>query len=181
MREHIHQLFKRPGLDGELKELFDALVQRNPVERLTREHCEIFSQGIKGELHVLLQANSKVPLVDASAEDQRWIAEGFDVVFTDERPLDRERFPSVAKLVLLRRVVRTIIGSVGLDQLLERGMSRPLVVDVRVELAGDRPPFRIHTTTPKSLPSGLHQPDSLPLIAEEDPSSRRGSLVSPNG
>jgi len=165
IREHIRQLFSRPQFDEELRTLFDWLVV-DGSERLTCAEAERFSQGIKGHLYVLTQCRKKMPLVNASKEDQNWLREKFDEIFPEERPLNRENFNGFAKLVLLRRVVRTLMESIGLQKL-QGGVAQPLVVQVRVELGGDRPPFKLHTVAPVSRPA-LPSGENLCRIREGD-------------
>eukprot|EP00928_Gymnodinium_smaydae_P051072 TRINITY_DN34603_c0_g1_i1.p1 TRINITY_DN34603_c0_g1~~TRINITY_DN34603_c0_g1_i1.p1 ORF type:complete len:332 (-),score=53.52 TRINITY_DN34603_c0_g1_i1:127-1071(-) len=162
IRGHIRQLFARPDFEAQLRDLFDVLSCGRPS--LSKEDVGRFSRGICGDLHVLLQVDSRVPLAKATEEDHRWIAERFDVVFPPESPLDREDFPAFAKLVLLRRVVRTLVDSIGLRQLHD-GVGRPLVVEVRVEL-GSGEPFRVRTVAPTSAP-GAATGERMTLIAEE--------------
>lgn len=149
IRDHIRQLFSKPKLTEQLEELFEVLAGGD--DRLQQSHVQRFSNGIRGTMRVMLQSK-RFPFLDATQEDGQWLAERFDEVFPPERPLNRHVFPSLAKLVLLRRVVRTLMESVGLEQLQE-GMTQPLVVDIRVELGGAHSPFRLHTVAPKSIPS----------------------------
>lgn len=152
IRDHIRNLFARPKLTAQLGELFDML--GGGAKRLERREVERFSRGIKGNVHVLLKKKSRVQLAEATAEDAQWLAEHFGEVFPAERPLDRPTFPPFAKLVLLRRVVRTLMESVGLEQLQEgRGVSQPLVVQIVVDLGGSTRPFRLSTVAPSSMKS----------------------------
>eukprot|EP00747_Dinoflagellata_sp_TGD_P166545 gnl/TRDRNA2_/TRDRNA2_189486_c0_seq1.p1 gnl/TRDRNA2_/TRDRNA2_189486_c0~~gnl/TRDRNA2_/TRDRNA2_189486_c0_seq1.p1 ORF type:complete len:407 (+),score=61.04 gnl/TRDRNA2_/TRDRNA2_189486_c0_seq1:74-1294(+) len=143
--------------------------------RLCRADVERMSRGTRGHLHVLLRANERVPLAPASAEDHSWLLECFDQVFPPERPLHRGNFPAFAKLVLVRRVVRTLVDSVGLDQILG-GMPAPLVVDIAIDLGegDDEFAFRMHTVAPTSAPAA-HSGERLALI-EEAPFGRNEEL-----
>ena len=85
------------------------------------------------QVHILLDQKTKINLLPPSLEDTQWIHGHFDSVFPKSKPLDRSAFPHVAKLVLLRRVVRTLIAYVGVEQLKD-GMAAPLVVNVEVAL-----------------------------------------------
>jgi len=165
IRAHIRQLFARPEVDDQLRELFDELCAKGS-DRMTLADFERFSRGIHGHLHVLLDANAKVRLVDVKATEMAWMGGHFAEMFPPEKPLNRARFPALAKLILLRRVVRTLVEHVGLEQLQE-GMPRPLVVEVVVQLGPSRPPFRLHTITPKStrVPSSG---ESLGPISEDE-------------
>lgn len=149
MREHIRQLFSRPQLHDEMLTLFDEL---GHCGRIRHEEAQQFSDGIRGHIHVFTQSKKRVSLAPASSEDRQWLAERFDETFPKERPLGRASFPGFAKLVLLRRVVRTLVDIMGLEKL-KCGVARPLVVDVVVELGGGRTPFRLHTIAPVSQPA----------------------------
>lgn len=163
IRQHVRQLFSREDLEVQFRRLFDALSHGN--DRLTRGDFLRFSRGISGHVHVLLKSNTRVPLSTATVEDHEWIENRFDTVFPSERPLDRETFPSFAKLVLLRRVVRTLIVHIGLDQL-QAGVAAPLVVDISVDLELGQAPFRLHTVAPSSQPNPTSG-EIFPLISEE--------------
>ncbi|CAJ1355911.1 unnamed protein product [Effrenium voratum] len=159
IRQHVRQLFSREDLDEQFQGLYDALCNGSVFGK---GHFERFSRGIRGHVHVLLDKKTKISLLPPTSEDLRWISQGFEGAF-EERPLDRQSFPSIAKLVLLRRVVRTLIEYVGIEQL-KAGVAAPLVVDLAVEIAG-RAPFRLHTVAPCSAPS-LKSGERLDLIAE---------------
>ena len=161
IRQHIRQLFTREDLDAQLQQLFEALCAGSA---LTRSHFERFSRGIQGHLHILTDKKTKIALLPPTQEDLQWIVQNFDSAFPDERPLSRQIFPDVAKLVLLRRVVRTLIEFVGVNQI-QLGMAAPLVVDIAVDLGGQDPPFRIHTVAPCSRPS-LESGERLNAISE---------------
>jgi len=173
IREHLRQLFQRQEMDEQLLELFDIL--SDGETRLTREQVARLSQGIGGEVHVLLNSQARIPLAAATEDDLRFLAERFDEYFPAERPLMRSDFPGVVKLLLLRRVVRTLMDSVGLERLQE-GLSAPFVVTVTVDLGGERPPFRIHTVAPKSMP-GVASGERISSI-QEDVSDPEGEEVS---
>lgn len=161
VRGHMRQLFKRQDLHEQLLELFDALASGG--DRLARTDFERFSCGICGHVHVLLKNNTKMELVPAAAQDQHWILEEFDKVFPASRPLSRDLFPGVATTVLLRRIVRTLMATVGLE-LLQRGLPAPLVVDISVDLGAGRV-FRVHTVAPSGAPSTVCG-ERLSLIEE---------------
>jgi len=164
VRGHIRQLFERPELDRQLQHLFDAL--SGDRDRLSRESVRRFSRSIEGHIHVLLQIDTRVGLVPVTAEDDLWITEGFDHVFPAERPLDRSVFPAFAKLVLLRRVVRTLIECIGMERL-QSGLVAPLVIDVTISLSPDQLPFRVHTVAPASTPATCNE--HLGVIKEASP------------
>lgn len=173
IRGHIHQLFAKPSLDKELKKLFDVLGSGG-ADRLDVRDVGRFSAGIKGHIHVLLQSRSKVPLMEATSEDTKWLADNFDSIFPEDQPLDRPTFPAVAKLILLRRILLTLISNLGLERV-KGGMNHPLVVQIRVELA-NRQPFRLHTVAPSSVKSTVSG-ESLGSLTESEQESDFDSEV----
>lgn len=160
IRQHVRQLFSREDLEEQLQGLFDALSGGQPA--LDKGSFLNFSSKIRGQVHVLLDMKTKIALLPPTVEDSQWIQQSFDAVFPPEAPLDRNAFPGVAKLVLLRRVVRTLIEYVGIEEL-KGGMAAPLVVDIAVELQTGQP-FHLRTVAPSSAPS--RSGERLDLIAE---------------
>lgn len=172
IRGHLLQLFRRPDLDEQLGRLYDEASDGAP--KLSREAFTRISRGINGHLHQLLKGKERMPLAACTPEDQRWISTNFDQFFPPERPLDRRLFTGYFKLILMRRIVRTLVARIGLQKL-RRGTSAPLVLVVGVDLGGGHPLFRINTVTPnaKKVTCG----ESLALIDEvyEDESSELSS------
>ncbi|CAE7337252.1 unnamed protein product [Symbiodinium sp. CCMP2592] len=149
-------------LDAQFQRLFDVLCTGSTMNRHDFEH---FSRGIQGHLHILTDKKTKIALLSPTQEDLQWIAANFEKAFPEERPLTRQNFPDVAKLVLLRRVVRTLIEFVGIDHI-QGGMAAPLVVDIAVNMGSTKgPPFRIHTVAPSSRPT-LESGERLNAISE---------------
>lgn len=167
VRQHIRAVVQRPEMQAQLEALYDALHQGREDDFLVKEDIERFSNGIQGHVHILLQARTRVPLVAANAEDLAWLDQHFDTVFTPETPMNRLVFPSFAKLVLLRRVGRTLLGPVGLQQM-QRGLTTPLVINLTVDLGRGEPLYHLHTVTPTSAPSSVS-------------GERLGSIVEPDG
>jgi hypothetical protein len=161
IRGHLLQLFRRPDLDEQLGNLYDEASGKAP--KLSREAFTRISRGINGHLHQLLKGKERIPLATCTPEDQRWISKHFDEFFPQERPLDRRLFIGYFKLILMRRIVRTLVARIGLQKL-RRGTSAPLVLIVGVDLGAGHPPFRINTVTPnaKKVTCG----ESLALIDE---------------
>jgi hypothetical protein len=60
-----------------------------------------------------------------------FLVQHFDVLFPPEHPLDLPAFLSLAKLVLVRRIVKTLVRHHGLHRV-QRGMRSPIVVDLVV-------------------------------------------------
>mmetsp|Transcript_10145 Transcript_10145/g.17653 ORF Transcript_10145/g.17653 Transcript_10145/m.17653 type:complete len:246 (+) Transcript_10145:1-738(+) len=159
IRQHIRQLFSRADFDEQLEGLFDTLC-RGPA--MTRSQFERFSRGLHGHVNILTDKKTKIKLLSPTPEDVRWMANCFDTIFPEEQPMTRDSFKNVAKLVLVRRVVRTLIEFVGVEQI-QAGMAAPLVVDIAVDL-GDAV-FRFHTVAPISKPS-LESGERLNAISE---------------
>lgn len=161
IRGHLCQLFRRPDMDEQLCALYDQTSAGAP--RISREDFMRLSRGISGHLHQLLKGKSRMPLATCTPEDQKWIFRHFDHFFPPERPLDRRMFPGYFKLILMRRIVRTLVARIGLENL-RRGTSAALVLVVGVDLGGGHAPFRLNTVTPnaKTVLCG----ESLTLIEE---------------
>ena len=89
----------------------------------------------------------------ASGDEREFLRKHFEVLFPKEAPLNRETFHALAKLILVRRILKALARDLGLVAL-RSGLSAPLVVDVKVVLpAGDGAAeeiFRLHTVAPKS-------------------------------
>lgn len=167
IRSHLSRLFNREDLTQQLCQLFDQVTGGG--SRLTRDDFTRLSRGIRGHLRVLLSAKERMNLSSVTPEDQRWIATQFDRYWPPERPLDRRVFPGYFKLILMRRIVRTLVARIGLQKL-RQGISAPLVLVVEVDLNEGHEPFRINTVTPNASPG--RSGGSLASI-EEAPSPRR--------
>lgn len=144
---HLCQLFRRTDIDEQLCRLYDQASAGGP--RISREAFMRLSRGIYGHLHQLLKGGERVPLATCTPQDQRWIFRHFDHFFPPERPLDRKLFPGYFKLILLRRIVRSIVAHIGMPRL-RRGTSAPLVLMVGVDLGDGHAPFRLNTVTPNA-------------------------------
>jgi hypothetical protein len=172
IRGHLLQLFRRPEFDEQLGRLYAEASGGAP--RLSREGFTRISQGIYGHIHQLLKGKERIPLAPCTPEDQRWIFRYFDQFFPPERPLDKRTFIGYFKLILMRRIVRTLVARIGLQKL-RAGTSAPLVLVVGVDLGRGHQLFRINTVTPnaKSVLNG----QTLALI-EENPQEGEMPLVS---
>lgn len=158
---HLCQLFRRPDIDEQLCRLYDQASAGSP--RISREAFMRLSRGIYGNLHQLLKGRERMPLAACTPQDQQWIFRHFDHFFPPERPLDRKLFPGYFKLILLRRIVRSIVAHIGLPRL-RRGTSAPLVLMVGVDLGDGHAPFRLNTVTPNAKTDLCGE--SLALIEE---------------
>lgn len=161
LRRHMRQLLGRREIDDQLRELFELAA--GGAERISRQDFSRLSRGISGHVHMLLKTQERVPLALPTPEDQQWIFRRFDHYFPPERPLGRDLFPGYFKLILVRRIIRTLIAYLGLRRL-RSGASQPLVVDIQVDPGQGHPPFRLHTVLPNatSAPAG----ERLGLIEE---------------
>lgn len=147
IRGHLCQLFRRADIDEQLSALYDQASAGEP--RISREAFMRLSRGIYGHLHQLLKGEERMPLATCTPEDQKWIFRHFDHFFPPERPLNRRMFPGYFKLILMRRIVRTLVAHMGLSNL-RRGTSAPLVLTVGVDLGGGDAPFHLNTVTPNA-------------------------------
>lgn len=149
-RSHVRQLFARPHIEATLVELFNKLTDGRPTATL--QDISRLSNGISGHLHVLLKTKGRVPLVKAVSEDQQWLDENFEFRFPPESPLDSQTFIGFVKLIIVRRVCRTLIGALGVDTL-RGGLQAPLSINISFDVGGD--PFILQTVTPVSTANSV--------------------------
>ena len=123
-----------------------------------------FSDGIAGSIRPVLASHDKaVDIRPATESEHAFLRDNFDLLFPPSDPLDRSTFHALAKLVLVRRIIKALVSDFGGLVAVQRGLAEPLVVDVRVVLEGDVV-FRVHTVAPKSNASGAGQ--RLGIISE---------------
>ena len=67
----------------------------------------------------------------ATAAEHDFLVNNFPILFPPEHPLDFRAFQSLAKLVLVRRIVKALVTHHGLYRV-QRGMRAPIVVDLTV-------------------------------------------------
>jgi len=163
-----------------LDETFDELAKRYPQrgddddgddesdERavsLSAEGLIKFSDGIRGSIrHVMAVRPEAVAIQPASASEHAFLRDNFDLLFPSSDPLDRSTFHALAKLILVRRIVKALVKDFGGVERIRCGLSEPLVIDVQVVVEGDVV-FRVHTVAPKSdAVSGVGQ--RLGVISE---------------
>ena len=138
-RAHIRQLLLHPETARKLEALFDAL-DIETRGTLDKDALVRFSAGIRGTVRVLLDRerasaegagrsrHASIELEPATARESTFLIENFDLLFPNEHPLDLDAFLSMAKLVLVRRIVKALVKRHGL-QTVRAGMRAP-VVDV---------------------------------------------------
>ncbi len=158
-----------------LDETFDELVKRYPREdeddedddravSLSAAALVKFSDGIAGSIRPVLAPHDKtVDIRPATESEHAFLRDNFNLLFPPSDPLDRSTFHALAKLVLVRRIIKALVSDFGGLVAVQRGLAEPLVVDVRVVLDGDVV-FRVHTVAPKSNASGAGQ--RLGIISE---------------
>lgn len=172
-RAHIANVLTRDETTKALDGMFDALYARFPASRegglgradvdvdvevdsrsraLSTDGVLAFSAGVQGTIReVMSHVGSEIPR--ASGDEREFLRKHFEVLFPKEAPLNRETFHALAKLILVRRILKALARDLGLVAL-RSGLSAPLVVDVKVVLpAGDGAAeeiFRLHTVAPKS-------------------------------
>ena len=162
-----------------LDETFDELAKRYPRGRceddddegdaravsLSAEGLIKFSDGIRGSIrNVMALRPEAVAIQPASASEHAFLRDNFDLLFPSTDPLDRSTFHALAKLILVRRIVKALVTDFGGVERIRRGLAEPLVIDVQVVVEGDVV-FRVHTVAPKSdAVSGVGQ--RLGVISE---------------
>ena len=173
-RLHIRQLLRHPDTSAKFRNLFEYLDARGEGA-LDAESVVRFSAGIQGTVRVLLDkdrharrdataapdaprasspanANAKIDIPPATPAEHDFLVQNFDVLFPPEHPLDLTAFLSLAKLILVRRIVKALVRRHGLHAV-RRGMRAPIVVDVVVrDDATGEPAFRVHTVAPSTAP-----------------------------
>eukprot|EP00747_Dinoflagellata_sp_TGD_P196872 gnl/TRDRNA2_/TRDRNA2_67522_c0_seq1.p1 gnl/TRDRNA2_/TRDRNA2_67522_c0~~gnl/TRDRNA2_/TRDRNA2_67522_c0_seq1.p1 ORF type:complete len:298 (-),score=34.22 gnl/TRDRNA2_/TRDRNA2_67522_c0_seq1:186-1079(-) len=164
IHKHLGQLLGRQDVDDEMRRVFRVLAESGAVQLQARNVAERLSVAIQGQVRVLLESSGHVNLVPPTPKaDSGRLLDCFDEAFPSERPLDCNNFPSFAKLLIVRRIFKTLASCFGDDVYSERSCPVPLVIDVSVDLGQDEP-FRIHTVTPFSH----HASCALSLIEEVD-------------
>ena len=165
-RAHIRQLLAHPETSKKLESLFNALDTRH-VGVLDADALVKFSAGIRGTVRVLLDRDGRKELVErsvmgttgttielepATPRESKFLVDNFALLFPPEHPLDLHAFLSMAKLVLIRRIVKALVKRHGL-QTVRSGMKAPLVVDLSViDMGTQRKLFVVHTVAPRSVP-----------------------------
>lgn len=170
-RAHIAQLLSHPDTKRSLDETFDELVRRYPSSSSTTatvsaEGLVAFSDGIRGSIRGILENHrSAVEIGSASESEHAFLRDNFELLFPEEDPLDREAFHALAKLIMVRRIIKALVRDFGGLTAIQRGLSQPLVVDVVVVLDGDVV-FRVHTVAPRSAAAAVSG-QRLGIIAED--------------
>ena len=135
-RLHIIQILQQPALQSKLRSLFDGLdIHGKGI--LDAAAIVRFSVGVRGTVRVLLHRDSmvrhsrprhqpqpsviKIPVSTPAEHD--FLVKHFDVLFPPEHPLDLPAFLSLAKLVLVRRIVKALVKHHGLHRV-QQGMRR---------------------------------------------------------
>jgi hypothetical protein len=171
-RLHIRQLLRHPDTSDKFRNLFEYLDARGEGA-LDAESIVRFSAGIQGTVRVLLDkdrharrdaaaaraappatatANGKIDIPPATPAEHDFLVQNFDFLFPPEHSLDLTAFLSLAKLILVRRIVKALVRHHGLHAV-RRGMRAPIVVDVVVcDDATGEPAFRVHTVAPSTAP-----------------------------
>ena len=161
-RLHIRQTLKHPEVQKKFNALFEAL-DVHSAGSLDAEAVVRFSEGIQGTVRVLLDQREPrcvITIPPATAAEHDFLVNNFPILFPPEHPLDFRAFQSLAKLVLVRRIVKALVTHHGLYRV-QRGMRAPIVVDLTVrEMSwceetksrrrGGREIFRIHTVAPST-------------------------------
>lgn len=172
-RAHIAQLLSHPDTKRSLDETFDELARRYPTASsslttatVSAEGLVAFSDGIRGSIRGILENHRRaVEIGSASESEHAFLRDNFELLFPEEDPLDREAFHALAKLIMVRRIIKALVRDFGGLTAIQRGLSQPLVVDVVVVLDGGVV-FRVHTVAPKSAAVAVSG-QRLGIIAED--------------
>jgi len=105
-------------------------------------------------VHVFMKSKERVPLIKASSEDQEFLIQNFDTIFPPEDPLDCESFVPFIKLVVARRVTRTLMKALGVDSL-RIGLQAPLAMRISFDLGNGEPSVVLQTVTPISSANSM--------------------------
>ena len=138
-RLHIRQMLAHPNMTPRLRSLFNALdLHRRGA--LDSAAIVRFSAGIQGTVRVLLEHRpgladhevggrgggggggggpqhhhrSGIDIPPASQAEHDFLVRHLDLLFPPEAPLDLPAFLSLAKLVLVRRIVKALVRHHGL-------------------------------------------------------------------
>lgn len=166
-RAHLEGVLQSEETRRELDALFDELVTRYPrtgsaedeasgatgsapsEPSISAEGLIAFSDGIRGSIRQVMDRSTKVDIKPASAAEHAFLRDNFGLLFPTSDPLDREAFRALAKLILVRRIIKAIVGEFGGLAVIQRGLAEPLVCDVRC-FVGKECVFHVHTVAPKS-------------------------------
>lgn len=165
-RAHLAGVLQSEETRRELDALFDELARRypgageacgeasdadsSPSERsISAEGLIAFSNGIRGSIRQVMDRSKKVDIKPASEAEHAFLRDNFELLFPPSDPLDREAFRALAKLILVRRIIKGIVGEFGGLAVIQRGLAEPLVCDVRC-FVGQECVFHVHTVAPKS-------------------------------
>jgi len=152
VREHVREFFNRTETDVHLREVFDKVSDGKKF--LSLEDFVLVSQSMSGRLHVFMKVKECVPLMEASSEDQEFLTQNFDTIFPPEDPLDCESFVPFIKLVVARRVTRTLMKALGVDSL-RIGLQAPLAMRISFDLGNGEPSVVLQTVTPISSANSM--------------------------
>jgi len=169
-RAHIRQLLLHPETARKLEALFEALATKE-IRTLDKDALVRFSAGIRGTVRVLLDrdvsvssrrdassgfgsrglSGQSIELDPPTERESRFLIDNFDLLFPPEHPLDFQAFLSMAKLVLVRRIVKALVKRHGL-RTVRAGMRAPVVVDLFIIDEEGKCLFRVHTVAPSTAP-----------------------------
>ena len=150
---HLRHLGTSPGLERALRHAFEALDEQK-AGCLDLDGLLRFSHGLRGQLHALGDRGHSMPLLDVDWRDAAFLKCSFSTLFPPHSPLSADDFIELAKLLLLRRVVRTLAATRGMASL-RRGLASPLVATLELELTGEKRLRLLHTIAPASRPAAV--------------------------
>ena len=92
-----------------------------------------------------------ISLEPATEREHAFLVDNFALLFPEHHPLDLNAFTSMAKLVLVRRIVKALVKRHGLHTV-RVGMRSPIVVDLAVTNENGVTLFAMHTVAPPTAP-----------------------------
>ncbi|OUS42933.1 hypothetical protein BE221DRAFT_187687 [Ostreococcus tauri] len=178
-RAHLESVLASDETTRSLDQTYDELRKRFPrdvvddsetsepsTSGLNAEGLIAFSDGIRGSIWPVMERSRAVKIQPASEAEHTFLLDHFDLLFPRTDPLDREAFHALAKLILVRRIIKALVKDFGGLGAIRQGLSTALVVDVRV-IIDDGVVFRVHTVAPKS-DAVEHTGRRLSIIAEAE-------------
>jgi len=162
-RQHLRSVIARAEVREQLDVLFEHLCDEAGMVS-EAAFTEGVSASLRGTVHVLLRREQRTQLLPPAEQELEWLRRRWEQLWP--KGMDREGFRECAKLVMVRRLVRTLIQKVGYEKL-RSGLETPLVFDIQI--ASD---LHIHTVAPARRGGGLGPLPETPPTPKTAPSPR---------
>lgn len=169
IRQKIKCSFGTPHFEQQLQAVFDYLTipgyadQQLPA-RLEQQRSAVmsiedllrFHHAVRGNIRVMLHRQQSTPLLNPSEQETNWLQAHFDRLLA---PLDCPTFCAWAKVVLVRRLAKTLAETLKqhatFDERVEeirKGLCVNVVVDICVTFTGrdEDALLHLHTIAPRS-------------------------------